>query len=201
MLPEPALLTLAPCPVTRKANTNQSGKLGTMDVIDERNASELAPTLHKSPRRFSWIILLLAISITLCAAAAFYWTNIETVFVTSSAHEPVAVPGLSPEDRETLSEIRSGQRQTMDEIAELNRNIGAQQADMKRMADQIEALTAKLVSLQDLPEATTAPPIPPPPAPRPILRPVKRVIPPPKPAGRVSVGGAPLPPERDSDHR
>ncbi|WP_235886005.1 hypothetical protein [Bradyrhizobium niftali] len=42
-------------------------------------------------------------------------------------------------------------------MAELNRNIGAQQADLRRMADQIEALTAKIVCLQNLPVATTLP--------------------------------------------
>lgn len=172
-----------------------------MDVIDETSASELAPILHKSPRRFSWVLALLAVSIGLCAAAAFYWMNIEAVLVTSSAHEPVAVPSLLPEDREILSEIRSGQRQTVDEIAELNRNIGVQQAYLKRMADQIEALTAKLGSLQDAPGATTVSPTPPAPTPHSVLRPVKRVIQPPKPAGRISVGGAPLPPEPDSDQR
>ncbi|MGY0576065.1 hypothetical protein ACTGJ9_037805 [Bradyrhizobium sp. RDM12] len=41
-----------------------------------------------------------------------------------------------------------GQRRAIVEIAELNHNIGAQQADLKWMADQIEALTANIVSLQ-----------------------------------------------------
>lgn len=60
-----------------------------MDVIDQANASELPPVLHKSPRRFSWILALVVVSISLCAGAAYYWTNIETVFATSPAREPV----------------------------------------------------------------------------------------------------------------
>ncbi|WP_369726158.1 hypothetical protein AB8Z38_16685 [Bradyrhizobium sp. LLZ17] len=166
-----------------------------MDVIEQVNASELPPVLHKSSRRFSWSLALVAVSIALCAGVAYCWSNIETAFATLSAHEPVPVPSLSPEDRETLSEIRSGQRQAIEEMAELNRSIGAQQADLTRMADQIEALTANIVSLQNLPLAMTVPPTPPPPAPHPVLRPVKRVIQPPKPEGPVSVGGVPLAPE------
>lgn len=97
--------------------------------------------------------------------------------------------------------MRSGQRQAIDEIAELNRNIGAQQADLKRMADQIEALTAKIVSLQNSPAATPVPPAPSPPPPHPVLKPAKRTIQPSKSEGPVSVGGAPLPAEPDSDQR
>lgn len=172
-----------------------------MDVIDQANASELPPVLHKYQRRFSWSLALVVVSISLCAGTANYWTNIEAVFATSPTREPVPVLGLSPEDREVLSEIRSGQRPAIDEIAELNRNIGAQQADLKRMADQIGALTAKVVTLQDLPVATSVPPAPSPPTPHLALRPVKRTIQPFKPGGPVSVGGAPLPPEPDSDQR
>lgn len=125
--------------------------------------------------------------------------NIETVFATSPAREPVPVLGLSPEDREALSEIRSGQRQAIDEIAELNRNIGGQHADLKRMVDQIEALTEKFESLQNIPAPTSVPPAPSPPAAHPVLRPAKRMVQPSKPEGPISVGGAPLPPEPDSD--
>ncbi|WP_439397406.1 hypothetical protein ACRQ5Q_09740 [Bradyrhizobium sp. PMVTL-01] len=172
-----------------------------MDVIDQTNGSELPPVLHKPARRFRWILVLAVVSITLCALPAYFWTNIEAVLATQPTREPAPVPLLAPEDREALSEIRSGQRQAIDEIAELNRNIGTQQADLKRMADQIEALTTKIVALQNLPLAASVPPAAPPPAPRPILRPAKRTMQPSKPEGPVSVRGAPLTPETDSDQR
>ncbi|WP_456682924.1 hypothetical protein [Bradyrhizobium sp. USDA 3311] len=171
------------------------------DVIDQANASELPPVSRKSPRRVSWILALVVISVGLCAGAAYYWSNIETVFATSSAHEPVPITGLSPEDREALLQIRSGQQKASDEIAELNRNIGAQQTDLKRMADQIEALTAKIESLQKLPVPAPTPPVPSPPAAHSALKPAKRVVQPSKPEGPISIGGAPLIPERGTDQR
>ncbi|MGY3396016.1 putative coiled-coil protein SlyX [Bradyrhizobium sp. USDA 3311] len=172
-----------------------------MDVIDQANASELPPVLHKSPRRFSWILALVIISFGLCAGAAYYWTNIETVFATSSAREPVPIAGLSPEDREALFQIRSGQQKASDEIAELSRNIGAQQADLKRMAGQIEALTAKIESLQNLPVPAPVPQAPSLPAVHSALKPAKRVVQPSKPEGPISIRGAPLIPEPGADPR
>lgn len=84
-----------------------------MNVIDKANASEFPPALHNSPFRFSWILALVAVSINLCAGAVYYWTIIETVFATLTAHETVPVLGRSPEDRETLSGVRSGGRRLM----------------------------------------------------------------------------------------
>ncbi|UQR61196.1 hypothetical protein LRP30_30095 [Bradyrhizobium sp. C-145] len=180
---------------------NGNGKLRMMDVIDQASASELPPVLHKSSRRFSWILAIVVISFGLCAGAAYYWTDIEAVFATSSVHEAASKPGLPPEDREALSEIRLGQQMARDELAELNRNIGAQQADLKRMADQIEALTAKIESLQNIPVPASVLSAPSPPAAHPTLRPAKRVVQPSKPEGPISVGGAPLIPEPGSDQR
>jgi uncharacterized coiled-coil protein SlyX len=118
-----------------------------MDVVAEANASELPRILHKSSRRSSWILVLL-VFFGLCAAAACVWTNMETILARSQVLGPAPMHGLSPEVREALLEVRSEQQRASDVIAELNRNIGAQQADLKRMTDQIEALTAKIESLR-----------------------------------------------------
>ncbi|WP_271593253.1 hypothetical protein [Bradyrhizobium sp. CCBAU 65884] len=99
----------------------------------------------------------MVVSISLCTLPAYFWINIEAVFATQPTREPVHAPLLAPEGREALPEIRSGQRQAIDEIAELNRNISTQQADLKRVADQREALTAKIVSLQNRPFAASVP--------------------------------------------
>ncbi|OPZ00059.1 hypothetical protein A5906_23845 [Bradyrhizobium sacchari] len=172
-----------------------------MDVIDEANASELPRVLHKSSRRLSWVLALVVISFGLCAVAAYVWTNMETIWERSSQREPAPMLSLLPEDREALSEIRSGQQKASDEIAEFNRNISAQQADLKRMAAQIEALTAKIETLQSSPVAASAAataPAPSPPAAHSVLRPAKRTVQPSKPEGPISVGGAPLIPEPGS---
>jgi len=179
-----------------------------MDVIDQANASDLPPDLHRPSRRFSWILVLLAVSIGLCAGGAYYWTSAEAPPGTSSAREAAQTTGLSHEEKEALWEIRLGQQKASDEIekasdgiAELNRNMGAQQADLKRMADQIEALTAKIESLQNSPVPTSVPEAPSPPAARPVSRPVKRMVQPSKSEGPISVGGAPLIADPGSDQR
>ncbi|OPY95224.1 hypothetical protein A5906_09605 [Bradyrhizobium sacchari] len=171
------------------------------NVVDQANGSELPPVLHRSTRRFAWLFALMAVCIGLCAGAAYFWINIERVFETSSAREVDPTPRLSPEDREALSEIRSGQQRASDQIEELNRNIGTQQTDLKRLADQIEALTSKIESLQNPAVAAPVTPAPSPPPAHLVSRPAKRVVQPSRPEGPVSVGGAPLIPEPTTDQR
>ncbi|AND87660.1 MULTISPECIES: hypothetical protein [Bradyrhizobium] len=168
-----------------------------MDVVAEANASELPRILHKSSRRSSWILVLL-VFFGLCAAAACVWTNMETILARSQVLGPAPMHGLSPEVREALLEVRSEQQRASDVIAELNRNIGAQQADLKRMTDQIEALTAKIESLQSSLAAASAPPVSSPPAAQSASKLAKRAVQPSKPEGPISVGGAPLIPEPGS---
>ncbi|KYK44281.1 hypothetical protein A1D31_36990 [Bradyrhizobium liaoningense] len=97
--------------------------------------------------------------------------------------------GLSPEDRAALLEIQSGQQRTADELAELNRNVDAQQANLKRISDQMAALVQRIEQLQN-PAAVASPsPAAFPPPVRTTSKPAKRDVDPPKPQGP---GGAPL---------
>lgn len=172
------------------------------NVIDEASSLEPPPVLHRSSRRFAWFFSLAAVSIGLCAGAAYFGINAEAIFEKPSAPEVVPTTSLSPEDREALLEIRSAQQKASDQIGEINRNIGAQQDDLKRMADQIEALTSRIESLQKpiVPSSVLLAPSSPPPAP-PVSRPAKRAVQPAKPEGPVSVGGAPLISEPSTNQR
>ncbi len=58
-----------------------------MDVVAEANASELPRILHKSSRRSSWILVLL-VFFGLCAAAAYVWTNMETILASRKCLGP-----------------------------------------------------------------------------------------------------------------
>ncbi len=175
---------------------------GMTNVIDQVSGLEPPSVLHKSSRRFASIFALVAVSIGLCAGAAYYWISVEEFFEKPSAHEVVPTTGLSPEDREALLEIRSEQQKASDQIGEINRNIGAQQDDLKRMADQIEALTSRIELLQK--PAVAAPvllaPSSPPPS-HPVSSPAKRAVQPAKPEGPVSVGGKPLISEPSTNQR
>lgn len=110
-----------------------------MDVIDQANGSELPPVLQKSSRRLPWVFGFVAIFIGLCVGVPFYWPHIDRMIEALVAREVVPMPALSPEDKAALSEIWSGQQEVSEELSALNRNIDAQQADLKRMLDQIAA--------------------------------------------------------------
>nr|WP_167532975.1 hypothetical protein [Bradyrhizobium cajani] len=155
---------------------------------------------------FRWIFALLAVLLVLCAGGVYFWANIETFAEAPSAHEVVPPTlGLSPEDRDVLLGIQSGQQKTADEIAELNRNVGAQQAEVKRISDQIAALTQRIEQLQNPALVASPAPAPAPAASSPSVRttskPAKRGVRPLKPQGPISVGGAPLTAEPSTEQR
>ena len=123
---------------------------------------------------------------------------------------PVLVP--DPVVRAGLRDIQTSQEQNADVSMSLMQGSAAQQADLKRITRQLSLLTAQVSSLQNsvTPPLTTSS-IPPSttssiPRPNPRTRVVqasRKVLPPvlpptlpplPKPAGPVSVGGAPLSP-------
>jgi uncharacterized coiled-coil protein SlyX len=131
---------------------------------------------------------------------------------------PVLVP--DPVVRAGLRDIQSSQQQNADALVSLTQSSAAQQADLKRITRQLSLLTAQVNSLQNpvtpplttssIPPSTTSSILPlttsgiPPlttsstPHSNPRVRVVgvsrKGIPPPPKPAGPVSVGGAPLSP-------
>ncbi|WP_027556133.1 hypothetical protein [Bradyrhizobium sp. Cp5.3] len=161
-----------------------------MNVIDQANGSELPPALHRSSRRFLWAFALI-VAIGLCVGGAYLGTDIEKFIEKPASREVASMPALSP-DRTTLSEIRSGQQEVSETIAELNRNMGAQQAELQRISDQIAALSSRIESLQNTAAPASLPPAPPPPPAQAVSKPTKRLVQPSKPEGPVSIGGAPL---------
>jgi uncharacterized coiled-coil protein SlyX len=119
---------------------------------------------------------------------------------------PVLVP--DPVVRAGLRDIQSSQQQSADVLVSLTQSSATQQADLKRITRQLSLLTAQVSSLQNqVTQPLTTSSIPPSttssiPRPNPRARVVqasRKVLPPtlpplPKPAGPVSVGGAPLSP-------
>jgi len=129
---------------------------------------------------------------------------------------PVLVP--DPVVRAGLRDIQTSQEQNADVLMSLIQGTAAQQADLKRVTRQLSLLTAQVSSLQNQVTPLTTSSIPPSttssiPRPNPrtrVVRASRKVLPPvlpavpavlpatlpslPKPAGPVSVGGAPLSP-------
>ncbi|MFB9263022.1 hypothetical protein ACFFWD_07520 [Bradyrhizobium erythrophlei] len=167
-----------------------------MMELDQAAASELPPTLppilHRSSRRVLWVLVFMVLLLSMSAAGAYFWTNVGEFAGTSAAREVPPMLSLSGEDRAALSEILSGQQKASDEIAELNRSIDAQRADLRRISDQITALTLRIDSLQNpTPSASSSPVSSSPPA-QAVSNPAKKLMRPSRPQGPVSVGGAPL---------
>lgn len=127
---------------------------------------------------------------------------------------PVPAPVLVPDPvvRAGLRDIQSSQQQDADVLASLTQSAATQQADLKRITRQLSLLTLQVSSLQNpVTSPLTTSSIPPSttssiPRPNPRARVIHAsrkvlapVLPPtlpslPKPAGPVSVGGAPLSP-------
>jgi hypothetical protein len=123
---------------------------------------------------------------------------------------PAPIP--DPIVRAALTDIQLSQKQNADVLVSLTQSSATQQADLKRISRQLSLLTAQVDSLQNSQHAQNAvaplttssiphsnPLNPPNPRAR-VVRASRKAIPPPlpKPAGPVSVGGAPLSPAPSS---
>ena len=118
---------------------------------------------------------------------------------------PAPIP--DPIVRAALTDIQLSQRQNAAVLESLTQSSATQQADLKRISRQLSLLTAQVDSLQNSVTPLTTSSIShstssiPPSNPRArVVRASRKVIPPPlpKPAGPVSVGGAPLSPAPSS---
>ena len=120
---------------------------------------------------------------------------------------PAPAPVLVPDSvvRAGLRDIQSSEQQTADVLVSLTQSAAIQQADLKKITRQLSLLTAQVSSLQN---QVTPPPLTTSSIPRPnprarVVQASRKVVPPvlpptlpplSKPAGPVSVGGAPLSP-------
>jgi uncharacterized coiled-coil protein SlyX len=89
-----------------------------------------------------------------------------------------------------LRDFQAFQQQVAGSIQSTAQLLAAQQAEIKRLSDQVAALNAKLDTLPG-PAASAQASVPPPAAPATPATPKKK--PAPKPAATISTGGAPLP--------
>lgn len=109
---------------------------------------------------------------------------------------PVAASGEQPVSH---ADFDAFARPTTDTLQSMTEHLDAQQADLKKLADQVAALSAKVETMQSItssipaqtPIISAAIPVVPP---RPATIAQRRKLPAPKFAGHISVGGAPLPP-------
>ncbi|OPY94290.1 hypothetical protein A5906_14195 [Bradyrhizobium sacchari] len=163
-----------------------------MNLIDQAATSEVRPLLHTPPRRILLASLLPLVLAGSCTAGAWLWADLEQAIETPQVQEVAPTMSSSPQDSASLLEIKWAQQKVGDEIAALNRQIGAQRDDLKALLDQITMLTSRIESLQTstpVSSAASVAPLPPVPAISSVARKRMKGA---KPQGPVSVGGAPL---------
>lgn len=145
-------------------------------------------------------IVTLVFLLIVAAGAGFVWLNYDRLMSTSHAlmegGQDAGAPVGALESAVSAKDFEAFQQQTATSLQSATDALAAQQTELKRLSDQIAALTSKIDLLQSsgpapsptAPRTTAAPP-------RPVAAtvPPRRKPPVPKPAGAISVGGAPLP--------
>jgi hypothetical protein len=182
---------------------------------NEINVGPPPVTLRK--RRSFGGIGILAVLLLLGAAGGLLWLNLDTV---TDALHGVASPASSSSNADVLAsasepavsaaDFSAFQQQTGSSIQTATDLLKAQQAELKRLSDQIQGLTMQVSSLTTRMEqvqqgrvpapgaavAAPATPVAAAPmaaAPRPAPTAPRKRAPADRPAGAISVGGAPLP--------
>ena len=162
------------------------------------NSPDETPTLHQPPpQRRHWIpIAVVAVLAVFAVTSALLWQvwgyGLPSLPSFSSVTAPA--PAEVPDKTVGLKEFEALQQQIAASAQSTAQSIAAQQAEIKRLSDQVSALAAKIEQLQNpAPSAQATAATPPPTAPAaPAAR--RRPAAAPKQPSGISVGGAPLPP-------
>jgi hypothetical protein len=153
-----------------------------------------------APQRKRWVMIAIAVPLLAATgvASAFAWHAYGGVPLTLPLPSfawltgPPATPAVVADKPVGLKDLQALQQQIAAPLQSNAQLLTAQQAELKRLADQVSALAAKVEALEHPPASAqaslpaSAPPAPAPAAPR------KRPAAPKAPPG-ISTGGAPLP--------
>lgn len=160
---------------------------------------ERAMPLPPARRRRSGLYVLLALLAVGGGAASYAWLHGDhlSALVLALDRQDEAAPAANVQELEGLSELKASQQQLQETLQSIGQGMKAQQTQLKQMSDQLADLAAEVEALK-----TASPPAPVPPPVAAIATPVRPVAvaarrssvkpKPSKPAGPVSLGGAPL---------
>src|ERR1700722_18161274 len=179
----------------------QRGPVSRITVTDELD-QQVRDALRR--RRRSRIV---PIALILCAvggsACAYLWVNFgdqvrTAVFgIPPSTGSTVAAGAEQPVSR---ADFEAFERPILDTLHSITARLDAQQADLKRLADQVAGLSARGETMQtttsSLPAQTPVAPVAAPAPPRsPTVAQRRKPAAPTAPSGPISTGGSPLPPD------
>lgn len=166
--------------------------------LENIQPGERAMSLPPARRRRSGLYVLLALLAIGGAAASYAWLHGDhlSALVLALDHQDDAAPAANVQELEGLSELKASQQQLQETLQSIGQGMEAQQSQLKQMSDQLAELGAEVEALRSAPPPVQAPvaaaittPV------RPVAVAARRppVKPKPlRPAGPVSVGGAPL---------
>jgi hypothetical protein len=148
---------------------------------------------------------IVPIALILCAiggsACAYLWVNYgDQVRTAVFGIPPSTGSTASGEQPVSRADFEAFERPILDTLHSITARLDGQQTDLKRLADQVAGLSAKVETMQAAtssipaqtpvaPVAATTPPRPPTVAQR------RKPAAPTTPSGSISTGGAPLPPD------
>jgi uncharacterized coiled-coil protein SlyX len=151
---------------------------------------------RQAPQRPRWVWAASVAGLAILGmVSAFLWRawddGLPSLPSFASVAAPSAAPAEAPDKPVGSKEFRAFQQQIAGSLQSTAQLVAAQQAEIKRLSDQVSALTGKIDALAH-PAASAQAAVPPPPA-APAAAARKKSAAPKQPAG-ISVGGAPLPP-------
>ena len=159
------------------------------------NAPDQTEELHQpAPVRRRWVPIAVIAGLAMFgAASALLWNawgnGLPALPSFTSGASPAAAPAEVPDKTVGLKDFQAFQQQIAATTQSTAQLVAAQQAEIKRLSDQVAALAAKIDALQPAAaSAQTAAPVPPPPPPAARKRPAAAKLP-----EGISTGGAPLP--------
>jgi uncharacterized coiled-coil protein SlyX len=159
----------------------------------QNSADDVDHQIRQQPGRRRWVPIAVVAGLAMFgAASALLWNvwgnGLPSLPSFTSVTAPAA-PADVPDKPVGLKDFQAFQQQiaaTMQSTAQL---VAAEQAEIKRLSDQVSALAAKIDALErPAASAQAASPVPPPPPSAARKRPAAAKLPP-----GISTGGAPLP--------
>jgi uncharacterized coiled-coil protein SlyX len=147
-----------------------------------------------SPPRTRWLPIAIVAGLAVLAVASALLWNVwgdGLPALPSFTSAPAPAPAAVPDKAVGLKDLEALQQQIAATTQSTAQSVAAQQAEIKRLSDQVSALAAKIEQLQNPAPSAQAPALAPPPPATPAARKRPAAA---TPAPGISVGGAPLPP-------
>jgi hypothetical protein len=171
--------------------------------VTEELDQQVREALQRRPRS-----RIVPIALIMCAVGgsgcAYLWVNYGAsvrIAVLGTPSTTGATTAVSEEQPVSRTNFDAFERQMVDTFQSVTARLDAQQVDLRRLADQVAGLSAKMEAAQgttsSIPVETPVVPVATPASPRPpAIAQRRKPTAPPKSTGPISTGGAPLPPDQ-----